>query len=42
MNEEALAMPEAHRIVASVLGVDYSRLGEEVSDLEQAGVAAIQ
>jgi ribulose-phosphate 3-epimerase len=29
-------------IVASVLGADYSRLGEELADLETAGVDAVQ
>ena len=29
-------------IVASVLGADYARLGEEVAELEAAGVDRIQ
>jgi pentose-5-phosphate-3-epimerase len=29
-------------IVASVLGADYAMLGEEVADLERAGVDRIQ
>ena len=35
-------IPDESKIVASVLGADYARLGEEVADLERAGVDRIQ
>ncbi len=35
-------MATVPRIIASVLGADYARLGNEVSELEEAGVAGIQ
>lgn len=35
-------IPYDTKIVASVLGADYARLGEEVADLERAGVDRIQ
>jgi ribulose-phosphate 3-epimerase len=35
-------MRHESRIVASVLGADYAHLGRELSELEQAGVDAIQ
>ena len=35
-------MQQAPRIIASVLGADYMRLGEEVADLTAAGVDGIQ